>query len=166
LPKASERVRVMRSYDNQPSGTIDELRRLRHEAPEPEHRLLRGLRETLPHLKWRHQSPLGPYKPDILCFGEKLVIEVDGDTHAASEKRDANRTRFIERQGYQVIRFTNPDVMSNLEGVLTQISLSLREREGAPKARKGEGEANSSRSPSPLRRASAAPPLSQRERGQ
>ena len=154
----------MRSYENQPSGTIDELRRLRRDAPEPELRLLRGLRGAFPALKWRHQSPLGPYKPDLLCFSEKLIIEVDGDTHVGRDVRDARRTAYIEQQGYRVIRFTNADVMQNLEGVLTAISLSLREREQlAAGKRKGEGD-HLAASPSPLR-ACGAPPLSQRERG-
>ena len=146
----------MRSYVDQAPGTVDELRRLRKEAPEPERRLLRALKEAFPHLKWRHQSPLGPYRPDILCFSEKLVIEIDGDTHVASEKRDASRTRFIERQGYWVIRFTNADVMRNLDGVIAALSLSLREREGGAQRRKGEGD-NASVPPSPRAATRLAP---------
>ena len=160
----------MRTYQDQPSGMVNRLRELRRHAPEPELRLLRAQRETFPHLKWRHQSPLGPYKPDILCFSEKLVIEVDGDTHATTEKRDANRTRFIKRAGYRVLRFTNADVKSNLDGVIAQISLSLRERDGAAQRRKGEGDVGrvsrptaARRSPSPFR-AAGAPSLSQEER--
>ncbi|WP_375393990.1 endonuclease domain-containing protein [uncultured Sphingomonas sp.] len=130
----------MRSYRNQPIGTVPRARQLRREAPEPERRLLRGLREAFPHLKWRHQTPLGPFHPDILCFSEKLVIEVDGDTHAHTVSEDAARTRFIERQGYRVLRFTNTDVMQNLEGVLTQISFSLREKEGARRVSGGKDE--------------------------
>ena len=82
----------------------------------------------------------GPYKSDILCFSDKLVIEVDGNTHAHTACYDAARTRLIEREGYRVLRFTNADVMQNLEGVIAQISLSLRAKEGAAKRRKGEGE--------------------------
>lgn len=66
------------------------------------------------------------------------MIEVDGDTHAETMERDADRTAIIAAQGYRVIRFNNDDVMQNIDGVLTQISLSLQEREGAPQARKGE----------------------------
>ena len=130
----------MRLYDNQPSGTVQHARQLRRDAPEPERRMLRALRDAFPHLKWRHQAPLGPYRADILCFSERLVIEVDGDTHAATTDHDAIRTRSVERQGYRVIRFTNADVMANLDGVLTQISFSLREKEGAAQPRKDEGE--------------------------
>ena len=129
----------MRLYANQPVGTVPRARQLRKTAPEPERRLLRALRESFPHLKWRHQAPLGPYYADILCIAAGLVIEVDGDAHAATTEYDAARTRSIERQGYQVIRFANNDVMQNLDGVIARISFSLREKEGAPEARKDEG---------------------------
>ena len=68
------------------------------------------------------------------------MIEVDGDTHATTATYDASRTAFLEREGYRVLRFNNADVMSNLEGVIAAISFSLREKEGAPKARKDEGD--------------------------
>ncbi len=131
----------MHTYDNQPGGTVAQLRNLRRHAPEPERRLLRALREAYPQLKWRHQSPVGGYRPDILCFSERLIIEVDGDTHAGSEAYDANRTRFLESEGYRVLRFGNTDVMQNLDGVIANIALSPREREGAQaKPGKGEGD--------------------------
>lgn len=121
----------MHSYDNHRSGTVPRARQLRRDASGPERRLLRALRQTYPHLKWRHQTPLGPFFADMLCFSEKLVIEVDGDTHAVAEGYDASREDFMAREGYRTIRVTNADVMQNLEGVLTQISFSLREKEGA-----------------------------------
>ncbi len=129
----------MLNYRPLQSGSVDRARQLRREAPGPERRLLRALREAFPDHKWRHQSPVGPYYVDILCFAERLAIEIDGDTHAGNERYDAARTQFIAREGYRVLRFANGDVMGNVEGVLTQISLSLREREGDPKGRKGEG---------------------------
>ena len=64
---------------------------------------------------------------------------MDGDTHASTDAYDTARTAFIAREGYRVTRVANADVMTNLEGVLTQLSFSLREKEGAPKARKDEG---------------------------
>ncbi|GGA34923.1 endonuclease domain-containing protein [Sphingomonas psychrolutea] len=131
----------MRLYDNQPSGTVPRARQLRRDAPEPERWLLRALRETFPTLKWRHQAPVGPFYADILCFSEKLVIEVDGDTHADQAGRDASRTKIIEGEGCRVLRFSNNDVMENREGVVAAISLSLREREGARSAKpRGKGE--------------------------
>ena len=131
----------MRLYADQPLGTVPRARQLRRDAPAPERRLLRALREAFPNLKWRHQAPIGPYFADILCFSERLVIEVDGDTHAEQIGYDAARTATIAHEGFRVIRFTNTDVTQNLEGVVTQISLSLREREGARDAQhRGKGE--------------------------
>lgn len=130
----------MRLYQNQPSGTVVRARQLRRDAPEPERRLLRALREAFAQLKWRHQAPVGPFYADILCFSERLVVEVDGDTHVDAEARDQARTPIIEREGFRVMRFTNRDVMENIEGVIAQISLSLPEREGGAQRRKGEGE--------------------------
>jgi very-short-patch-repair endonuclease len=119
----------VRSYDNHRSGTVHRARQLRRDASEPERRLLRALRDTYPYLKWRHQTPLGPFFADMLCFSEKLVIEVDGDTHAVAEGYDASRENFMASEGYRTVRVTNADVMTNLEGVLTQISFSLRGKE-------------------------------------
>jgi very-short-patch-repair endonuclease len=135
----------MRLYEDRPSGTVTRARQLRRDASAPERRLLRALRDALPHLKWRHQAPVGPYYADILCFSERLVIEVDGDTHAYSTERDAHRTAAITRAGFRVVRTTNADVMENLEGVLSHISFSLREKEGARAVQprgKDEGDAH------------------------
>ncbi|HWK36347.1 endonuclease domain-containing protein [Sphingomonas sp.] len=129
----------MRLYTNQPAGTVTQLRHLRRNATEAEKRLRRALKEAFPAFKWRFQAPIGPYRVDFLCFGARLVIEVDGGQHDAVE--DAARTRFIESEGYRVLRFWNNDVLENIDGVIATIanSLSHREREGAPQARKGEG---------------------------
>ncbi|UZK64815.1 endonuclease domain-containing protein [Sphingomonas sp. M1-B02] len=122
----------MRLYANQPIGTVPRARQLRREAPEPERRLLRALREAFPTYKWRHQAPVGPFYADILCFSEKLVIEVDGDTHADTAERDAARTRFVQNEGYRVIRFTNADVMQSLDGAIAAVAAVLN-----PKMEKG-----------------------------
>lgn len=55
-----------------------------------------------------------------------MVIEVDGGQHAAAES-DAQRTRYIEAQGFRVIRFWNNDVLGNTEGVLREVARVLGE---------------------------------------
>lgn len=54
-----------------------------------------------------------------------LAIELDGDSHGTTGTYDAERTRYCERQGWRVIRFTNSDAMSDLEGVLLIIQSEL-----------------------------------------
>ena len=54
-----------------------------------------------------------------------LIIEVDGETHAESRAYDDERTRLLEGRGYRVIRFTNSDVIKNLDGVLQAIGEAL-----------------------------------------
>lgn len=76
--------------------------------------------------KFRHQTVLAPYIIDFTSRTAMLAIEVDGDTHATQADYDATRTRFLESQGFQVVRFTNAEVMTNIEGVLQIISDALK----------------------------------------
>lgn len=120
----------MRTYENQPSGTISRARELRKNATEAEKRMWWALRENFRGAKFRRQVPIGPYYADFFSFSAKLVIEVDGGQHGEAQdceaqNSDANRTAFLESQGLRVIRFWNNDVLSNIEGVITIISESL-----------------------------------------
>ena len=130
----------MRTYRHQPAGTVARARDLRRNATDAEKRMWQALRQTIPALKWRRQVPIGPYFADFFSFAAKLVIEVDGGQHAEAASYDARRTEFLKAQGLSVLRFWNNDVLANTDGVMTQISLSLGEREGAAKRRKGEGD--------------------------
>lgn len=75
--------------------------------------------------KFRHQTVLAPYIVDFTSRSAMLAIEVDGDTHATQADYDATRTRFLESQGFQVVRFTNAEVMTNIEAVLQTIAEAL-----------------------------------------
>lgn len=65
---------------------------------------------------------MGVYHADFCSHGAKLVVEVDDATHAVSLDRDAVRTRFLNGEGYRVLRFWNNEVMTNLDGVLAEIA--------------------------------------------
>ena len=114
---------AMLTYDTAQPGATLRARRLRRDSTEAEKLLWRSLREKLPAYKWRRQMPIGPYIADFACFGERLVIEIDGGQHSVAT--DAARTAFIQAQGYRIVRFWNDDVMSNIEGVLTVIDNEL-----------------------------------------
>lgn len=77
--------------------------------------------------QFTRQTIIVPYIVDFASKAAKLIIEIDGDTHSVKDRYDARRTEFLESLGYRVIRFGNPDVMGNMEGVLGVIAQALRE---------------------------------------
>ncbi|HSG34298.1 MAG TPA: DUF559 domain-containing protein [Sphingomonadaceae bacterium] len=115
----------MKSYRDAPSGAVGRARRLRRDATDAERLLWRQLRECLPGAKFRRQSPVGPYFADFLSFGHKLIVEIDGGQHAELAVADERRTRYLEGQGYRVLRFWNNEVLSNCEGVLQTIASQI-----------------------------------------
>ena len=115
----------MKVYDQARTGAVLRARTLRRDSTDAEKLLWRALRTQLPGTKFRRQMPIGPYFADFACFGAKLIVELDGGQHAEATEQDAARTRFIEAQGYRVMRFWNSDVMSNLDGVVQSIADAL-----------------------------------------
>jgi very-short-patch-repair endonuclease len=67
--------------------------------------------------KFTRQKPLGGYIVDFYCSKLQLVIEIDGDTHAENTEYDEMRTNILKQYGLKVLRYTNRDVMNNIEGV-------------------------------------------------
>ena len=99
---------------------------LRSEMSPVERKLWTALRAgRLQGIKFVRQHPIGPYSADFAVRSDKLVIELDGDSHAGREDHDAQRTDFMKQNGYRVIRFSNGDVMANLDGVLRAILTEL-----------------------------------------
>jgi len=104
-------------------------RRLRGNPTEAEKRLWSRLRRRqLDGFYIRRQAAIGKYVVDFVCFEPKLVVEVDGGQHLELAARDAQRTAWLETQGYQVIRFWNNDVLENTDGVVETILENLRRR--------------------------------------
>jgi very-short-patch-repair endonuclease len=104
-------------------------RKLRESQTSAEAKLWQVLRNRrLARWKFRRQHPIDRYVVDFASLEGKLVVEVDGVTHAtaAAVKRDEERTRVIETLGFLVVRVSNTDVYDNLDGVLEMIDLTLR----------------------------------------
>ena len=80
--------------------------------------------------KIRRQHPIWMFIADFYCAEAKLVIEIDGDSHAEpdQEEYDKARTEWLEERGYKVIRVTNNDVHKHLEDALQEIYLKCQER--------------------------------------
>ena len=127
-------------------------RAMRLEPTEAERKLWWNLRHRLPFAgsHFRRQVHLGRYIVDFASHGLKLIIEVDGGQHAEQERRDAARTRFLESEGYRVMRFWNNDVLGNIDGVLEMIQSAILATPTPTPPHKGEGKVNARR-PSPCR---------------
>ena len=76
---------------------------------------------------FRRQVPMDNYVADFVCHAAKLVIELDGGQHFSDqgERADARRSAVIEVMGFQVLRFSNHDVMANRAGVLETIAAAV-----------------------------------------
>lgn len=105
-------------------GPIAQARRLRKSATEAEQRLWYALRLLKPlGMHFRRQAPIGPYFPDFVCHRSKIVVEVDGSQHAekTAVEHDAIRTKFLNSEGYRVLRFWNLQILEDHEGVIDDI---------------------------------------------
>jgi very-short-patch-repair endonuclease len=101
-------------------------RALRADMSPPERALWHILRAHRLHdIKFTRQVEAGPYYLDFAARRERLAIELDGETHVGREQYDDKRTKWLEAQGWTVIRFTNGDVMGNADGVATAILMAL-----------------------------------------
>ncbi|NJL07499.1 MAG: endonuclease domain-containing protein [Methylacidiphilales bacterium] len=106
----------------------------------------RDLRQTMTRaetLLWRHlkahradglgfrrQTPIGPYIVDFVCHAAQLIVELDGESHdfPSRQNRDEVRDAWLRSQGFRVLRFTNDEVLGNLEGVVMAIQQAAAAR--------------------------------------
>src|SRR6185437_9748241 len=93
--------------------TVDYARTLRSEMTHAEQKLWAILRDNgFGGFAFRRQVPIGPFIADFACHKAKLIIEVDGGQHDLTSNKEVARTEFLEREGYQVLRFWNNEVLS------------------------------------------------------
>ncbi len=110
-------------------------RRLRSNQTLAEQRLWAKLRTHHIHgLKFRRQHEIGSYIVDFFCPERSLVIEVDGDVHATEtqQTKDLKREDYLKSLGLQVVRYTNNDVIKNLDGVLEDLSQRVLQNSTSP----------------------------------
>jgi very-short-patch-repair endonuclease len=94
--------------------------------------LWKALRSRQLNGRFLCQHPVGPYIADFYAFEKRLVIEVDGDTHAEPEQvaHDRVRDAYFESLGFRVKHYTNHDILTNLDGVLIDIMETLHGSSG------------------------------------
>ena len=109
-----------------PQKVIQRARELRAQQTKAERQLWAALRcARVAGLKFRRQHPIGPYFADFACLSQKLIVELDGGYHDMVADSDFRRQKFLEDSGWRVIRFSNEDVMSDLESVVRWIAQTL-----------------------------------------
>jgi len=106
------------------SEHASQLRRDRTDAEEKFWQAARN--RQIDGFKFRFQHSLLPYIADFACLEAMLIVEIDGGQH--DEGRDAKRTAFLESEGFEILRFWNNDVLSNLEGVIHVVRETLIRR--------------------------------------
>jgi len=120
---------------------LTERAKAARKAPTPaEQTLWFALRaERFSGVKFRRQKVIGPYIADFASNVPKLVIELDGHLHGDTIAYDAERTAYLTHAGYRVVRFTNADVMQNLDGVLRILEDVVHDPLSQPSPPRGRG---------------------------
>lgn len=72
-------------------------------------------------LHFRRQQVILGFIVDFYCHKYQLIVEIDGDVHDSQKEQDVERENVLTQSGFRVIRFTNEQVESNIEEVLTGI---------------------------------------------
>ena len=106
---------------------VNHAKQNRKAMTEAESLLWEQLRNNKLGLHFRRQHVIGNYIADFICLKCNLVIEVDGDYHNSAEQQlsDRYRTQYFKSKGLKEIRFTNSEVINDIESVMSKIIKSL-----------------------------------------
>ncbi len=112
---------------NRPS-TRPKRKNLRSSQTEAETVLWERLRDRgFMGYKFYRQYGIGEYIADFYCPQQRLVIEIDGGQHHTGEVReyDDSREKFMSSLAIKTIRFSNRDVLQNIERVMAEIAKDM-----------------------------------------
>ena len=114
--------------NQQASKQTQRARSLRATQTEAEGLLWSVLRgKQLCKMKFRRQHPIGPFFADFACVSHCLVVELDGGYHESIQDKDLHRQQYIANEGWMVVRFSNEEVMKDVDSVLRAIASSVDE---------------------------------------
>ena len=77
---------------------------------------------------FRRQLPIGRYVVDFVCRKHNLVIEINGGHHTEQQAYDTARTEWLQARGFEVLRYWDNDVLTQLDSVLESIASALERR--------------------------------------
>jgi chorismate synthase len=121
----------------------------RKNATEAEDKLWQEVRNRkIDGLKFRRQHPIAGFIPDFVCLEQKLIVEIDGGYHDKRDQTryDEARSEWLKEHSYFLIRFSNEEVLQQIDSVLKKI------RETLSSKTKGNTKQSEPGSPSPLER--------------
>ncbi len=129
LAKEGARGRLLLTLHFNRSSEREKRKALRS-ATDTEQRLWQRLRGKQLATTFRRQYRIDAHVLDFCAPRSKLAVEVDGDSHFTADAvaYDQERTADLECFGIDVLRFTNPEVCENLDGVLAKIDEVLQRR--------------------------------------
>ena len=112
----------------------EKAKEMRAKPTEAEQRLWEKLRNKQIGIKFRQQHVINKFIVDFCSIEKALIIEIDGEIHNKQKERDGERTHILEEEGYAIIRFTNDEVINDIDKVLEKIKDALK----PPNPLKGE----------------------------
>jgi 2-C-methyl-D-erythritol 2,4-cyclodiphosphate synthase len=103
---------------------LDKAREMRKNPTEAESVLWHYLSDNKLGVHFRRQHPVYGYIPDFVSLKNQIIIEIDGGYHLEGEQpeKDAERTRYLNQAGFVVLRFTNEEVLCDIDSVLEDIT--------------------------------------------
>ena len=112
------------------SDLVPMARKLRREMTKEERHLWYDFLRQYP-IRFYRQKVLGKYIADFYCAAAKLVIELDGSQHfeEKGQKKDAERSAFLNRYDLEVLRIPNNEVMNHFESVCSYIDMIVKQRQ-------------------------------------
>ena len=116
-------------YFRAKAGTLETDKLLRKNMTKTEELLWDKLKgKQILGLRFRRQHPIDIFIADFYCHEARLVIEIDGDIHNYSIEFDNGREAEIEEYNIKVIRFSNDQVINDIESVVNNIRTAVQER--------------------------------------
>ncbi len=104
---------------------ISNAKQNRAEQTETEKIIWHHIRANKLGIKFRRQHPIDKYIVDFVCIEKRLIVEIDGKVHDFQKQEDEERTCELNKIGFRVIRFSNNDVIANIDGVIVSIQNEL-----------------------------------------
>ena len=111
---------------------LEYARQMRRQSTRAEIYLWQHVRGKQLGVRFRRQHPIGPYIADFACLSRKLIVEIDGDNHDyRSDSYARRRQRWLEKQGWTILHFTDDYVLENIDGALMVIKHVLEDPSAA-----------------------------------